>query len=274
MIYHSRKSHFSNDKKVGYAVLMLTKFSNKDQLLEDVFHGSRSAMLITDTSGVVQAMNSVMSSMTKFSAEDVINKFHWSVFIPPADIQQSEVFFNRLVANGEETSSIQADLLSKDAQKVPMNWSFSVLRDQESRIEYVVMMGNEISEDLFQGHYSFFCDQLLEVMNPVMITNVNGQIIKVNQAFVDVTGYKAIEVLGKNPSMLSSGQHGEAFYRQLWQSLKENGEWQGELTNRHKKGHTYTELTCIRTIYDANQQTRYYVASFNDISEFKKMKVS
>ncbi len=254
----------------GCVVFMLTKFSNNDQLLSQVFHGSRTAMVIVDTSGVIHAMNSVMTNMTKLPLEDVVGKLHWSVFIPPADVPQAEEFFNQLLQEEGGPCTIQADMLTKDAEKLPMNWEFSVLRDHQGAIEFVVMMGHELSDDLFQGQYSVMCDQILEAMYPVMITDANAEILKVNRAFTEITGYKAVEVIGKNPHILSSGLYGEAFYHQLWQSLLQQGQWSGELTNRHKDGHTFTESARIQAVYDDRQQVRYFVASFSDISEFKK----
>jgi len=45
----------------------------------------------------------------------------------------------------------------------------------------------------------------------VMVTDLKGNIEKVNPAFTQVTGYKEEEVIGKNPRLLRSGKHNKEF---------------------------------------------------------------
>ncbi len=54
----------------------------------------------------------------------------------------------------------------------------------------------------------------------IIITDINGIIMDVNDAFTHITGYHRDEVMGKNPSMLSSGCHDRAFYDAIWRDLR------------------------------------------------------
>ncbi len=103
----------------------------------------------------------------------------------------------------------------------------------------------------------------------IMITDANNHIIKVNPAFSVITGYAEHEVIGKTPSMLSSGLHDEAFYQQIWQALTENGLWQGEIYNKRKNGEVFPEYVVINAITDEHDTVTHYIASFNDISKAK-----
>ena len=69
----------------------------------------------------------------------------------------------------------------------------------------------------------------------IVITDVKAKILRVNQAFTDITGYTQEEAVGKSPSILQSGRHDQDFYMQLWTSLIELGYWQGEVWNRRIK---------------------------------------
>jgi PAS domain S-box-containing protein len=82
----------------------------------------------------------------------------------------------------------------------------------------------------------------------VMITDLEGCIIAVNQAFSEITGYTEAEVLGRNPSMLKSNRHDEIFYRGIWTSIRETSCWQGEIWNRRKNGEVYPEWLTINTV--------------------------
>jgi diguanylate cyclase (GGDEF)-like protein/PAS domain S-box-containing protein len=103
----------------------------------------------------------------------------------------------------------------------------------------------------------------------ILITDVRGTILRVNEAFTNITGYTAEEVKGNNPRMLASGHHGQAFYDQMWQQLLEEGHWEGEIWNRRKNGETYPEWESITAVRDEWGKVAYYVAVFHDISEQK-----
>ncbi|MGZ8907872.1 MAG: PAS domain-containing protein [Methylobacter sp.] len=63
---------------------------------------------------------------------------------------------------------------------------------------------------------------------------VDTDLIDVNPAFSEITGYEREEVLGKNPRILKSGYHDQAFYAAMWQAIDTTGYWSGELWNRTK----------------------------------------
>lgn len=55
----------------------------------------------------------------------------------------------------------------------------------------------------------------------IMTTNSELEITAINPAFTRITGYSAADVLGKKPSILSSGKHDKTFYEKMWQTLNE-----------------------------------------------------
>lgn len=103
----------------------------------------------------------------------------------------------------------------------------------------------------------------------MMVTDERGAILRVNEAFTHITGYSEAEALGRDPSLLSSGRHDEAFYRSLWGSVKRHGSWQGEIWNRRKNGEIFPEWLTISAVRDDAGELTHYVATFNDISRRK-----
>ncbi|WP_292656796.1 EAL domain-containing protein [Nitratifractor sp.] len=109
-----------------------------------------------------------------------------------------------------------------------------------------------------------------EAQEAILITNQYGEILKVNKAFEEITGYKEKEVLGKSPSIMKSGRHDASFYRQMWEAIKEQGYWKGEIYNRRKDGTVYPEILSITAIRDSQGKISNYVSHFFDISDLKK----
>lgn len=104
----------------------------------------------------------------------------------------------------------------------------------------------------------------------ILVTDVAGNIIAVNPAFSQITGYGEAEVLGQNPRILKSGHHTAAFYRDFWNALASKGEWLGEVWNRRKNGEVYPQWESISSIKDAKGNTIRYVAVFSDMSEIRR----
>jgi len=104
----------------------------------------------------------------------------------------------------------------------------------------------------------------------VTITDPEKRIISVNQAFTDITGYSEEEVRGQTPAVLSSGRHDHDFYRRMWRSINETGQWQGEIWNRRKSGEVYPEWLTISTVTDERGEVVNYVGVFADVSRVKE----
>ncbi len=101
----------------------------------------------------------------------------------------------------------------------------------------------------------------------IIITDQNAKIIAVNQAFTDISGYTADEVMGQNPGLLKSGRHSPEFYATLWQSLVGAGRWQGEIWDRHKNGCEFAAHMTVSVTKDADGNVDHYVALLSDITE-------
>ncbi|MGA7749791.1 MAG: EAL domain-containing protein [Gallionella sp.] len=104
----------------------------------------------------------------------------------------------------------------------------------------------------------------------ILITDSDAKILRVNQAFHDITGYSAAEVVGKNPRLLQSGRHDAAFYQAMWSALLGTGKWSGEVWDRRKDGSIYPKLLTITAVYDNDRRLTHYVAVFRDISNRKQ----
>jgi len=104
----------------------------------------------------------------------------------------------------------------------------------------------------------------------IVITDEERNIVAVNQAFTQMTGYEPADVMWKNPKLLSSGRQTPEFYRTMWQSINETGRWQGEIWNRRKNGEIYPEWLSIGTVKDEGGKVSNYISIFNDITHRKE----
>ena len=109
-----------------------------------------------------------------------------------------------------------------------------------------------------------------ETEEGMLVTDENAVILRVNEAFTQITGYSAEEAIGKNPSMLKSDRQDEEFFRHMWDSLRIDKSWQGEIWNRRKNGDIYPEWLTITAVIGKDGKVTNYVGAFIDFTERKK----
>jgi two-component system, cell cycle sensor histidine kinase and response regulator CckA len=104
----------------------------------------------------------------------------------------------------------------------------------------------------------------------VVITDTSAQIQYVNPAFERVTGYPRSEAIGANVRFLKSGEHTDAFYKQMWKTLTAGETWEGDLTNRRKDGSLFLEHATISPVRDSTGEIASYVAVKRDITQLRR----
>ena len=104
----------------------------------------------------------------------------------------------------------------------------------------------------------------------VLVTDIDNNIVHVNDAFLEITGYSREAAIGKNPRILKSGTHDKHFYIKMWDQLAKDGYWQGEITNRKRNGEIYIEWLSINTIRNAKGDIENYIGIFSDVTHQRK----
>ena len=109
-----------------------------------------------------------------------------------------------------------------------------------------------------------------ESQQGMLITDARRLILRVNRAFLEITGYTAEEVVGQPPTMLEPGRHDADFFRAMWKAIKNTGGWQGEVWDRRKNGEVYPTWLTISAVKGGNDVVTHYVGTLYDISARKK----
>ncbi|HYG36233.1 MAG TPA: PAS domain S-box protein, partial [Clostridia bacterium] len=107
--------------------------------------------------------------------------------------------------------------------------------------------------------------------NAIMITDRQGVILWVNDAFTRLAGFARTEVIGRSPRLLKSGAHSPEFYRSLWHTVVAGSVWQGSLTNRRKDGTLYDEEMTITPVRSHKGDITHFIAIKQDVTERKKL---
>ena len=104
----------------------------------------------------------------------------------------------------------------------------------------------------------------------VVITDIKGNIEYVNPFFSQLTGYQLNEVIGKNPSIIQSGNTSPETYEKMWQTIRSGRVWRGELLNKKRNGEQYWEVEMIAPVIDSEGIIVNYIAIKEDVTAQKE----
>lgn len=242
----------------------------KQKLMFDkLFFESPDAVVILDKEQRIVNVNKNFTNLFQYDLQDVKGR-PLNPFISPFHIK-TEIDNNiKLVYEG---SVVKQEGLRKrkDGKLVEVDILAYPIIYHRSVIGVYVIYTDITPKKEHERQLLLFKNVLENNSEGVVITDVNGDIKWVNNAFSEITGYKLEEVLGENMSILRSGLHDDNFYEEMWHQLHEKGRWKGEVWNKNKNGDIYSEWLIINSIKDNRNQNKYYVGIIKDLSEKKKL---
>jgi PAS domain S-box-containing protein len=95
--------------------------------------------------------------------------------------------------------------------------------------------------------------------------------IYVNPAFERSTGYSKEELIGQNPSVISSKKYTSEFWSRVWDTISSGKVWNSEVENRRKDGTPIFAQLLISPIMDMEGKVVGYLGSHRDITEQKAL---
>ncbi|MDT3670002.1 MAG: EAL domain-containing protein [Aromatoleum sp.] len=101
----------------------------------------------------------------------------------------------------------------------------------------------------------------------IVIVDTQLNAVEVNRAFTEITGYTIAETIGRKPPLFASDWHDDAFYEAMWRTVRTQGSWQGEITDRRKNGEVYNQWLTVSADFNASGDIVHYIGMFYDVTE-------
>ena len=200
------------------------------------------------------------------SPQDVVGKTDYDMpWSEQAELYRAD---DQLVMDsGEPKLSYEEPQTTPDGGLIWLRTSKVPLADADGNPRGVLGMYEDVTErkqsELELGRLARAVEGTRDV---VVITDMDGNIQFVNQAFVGITGYSREEALGQNPRILKSGKQSTEFYAEMWRTIGAGEVWQGEVTNRRKDGTEYEAQLTISPVRNAEGHVEELVAIQRDVT--------
>ncbi len=238
------------------------ELTQREQLFRAMFEQASDGIVFLDLSGQVVSVNAAYARWHGYSASEMLQRGLAGVDFQGAALAQRM----RTILNGEGVS-FEVAHVQQDGQPLPLEAHAKLISVGSEPL--VMASYRDIRERRRAEIELRIAATVFESQQGMTITDAERVILRVNQAFTQITGYSAAEAVGQNPRLLSSGRHDAAFYQAMWRSIDIEGTWQGEIWNRRKSGEVFPEWLTISSVKDAAERVTHYVATFADISSRK-----
>jgi PAS domain S-box-containing protein len=257
---------------------LATKLKETSALQNAIFNSSTFSSIATDIQGVIQIFNVGAETMLGYSASEVVN------IMSPADLSDKKELdiraetlsleFDISLNSGFEALVYKAALglediyeltyVCKNGQRLPAQVSVTALRDDTHTVIGYLLIGTDNTARKLLDQSKVNAAVAFESGQAMFITDAQGFYTLANKAYLDMTGYSLIELIGNNPRIMQSGCQSPAFYKHMWKTIQSAGYWSGALSNKRKNGDIQLELLSISKVTDSEGNTSHYVATFAD----------
>jgi PAS domain S-box-containing protein len=229
------------------------------------FESSIDGILLTNAAGNTLAANKAACNMFGYTEKEILN-IGKKGLEDPDDPRLTALLAQR---NKNGRAQGEVSFMRKNGTKFPAEISSSLFVNSDNSLRSSVINRDiterkRIHETVLK--LSRAVDQTVEA---IVITDRNGKIEYVNQAYEDLTGYALEEVIGKTPGILKSGKHPVEFYEQLWATILSGNVSRTEVVNKKKCGELFIEQKTISPIFDENRNITHFIGTGVDITERK-----
>ncbi|WP_144373985.1 sensor domain-containing diguanylate cyclase [Vogesella urethralis] len=237
-------------------------------MLEMALDQSFNAVLMTDANSGegghrIVYVNAAFCRMTGYSAGDLLGRNPRMLQGPATNPDVIE----RLRECLREGVYFHGSTINyrKDGRPYTVEWNISPVRNLAGAVTHFISVQQDVSSLMAsQKSMQLFAHVLNATDDGVLITDSEGVIEFANKGFEKITGYKLTEVLGRNPSMLKSGEQDTAFYQRMWATLKNGNTFRGTFINCTKDQRTIHCDEAITPLMNEAGEITHYVSIFRD----------
>jgi sigma-B regulation protein RsbU (phosphoserine phosphatase) len=209
-------------------------------------------------------------TVTGYSHEEYMNNpFLWYQMIFEED-RAAVTSLSKDIQAGKDIPSLEHRIRHKDGS---IRWVINTIvprySDQGELIAYDGLISDITLRKRAEESLRLQSAALEAAANAIVITESDGRVIWVNQAFTNLTGYTPEESLHRDLSFLKSGMHDLKFYLELWQTITTGQVWHGEMINQRKDGTRYTEEQTITPVTDEIGCIKHFICIKQDVTERK-----
>ena len=192
-------------------------------------------------------------------------------FIHPEDRTEVEAAFGQLAAEAFDVGTIEFRLQRPEGEWIWMEAS-GTHRPEVDDLGGALLVAREITDRKRREREWRRMKRAVDASgHAIYITDTEGVIEYANPAFEAVTGYAPAEAVGQTPKIMQSGEMDEAYYENLWATIRDGRTWEERIINQRKSGEQYHARQTIAPIRDETGTPTAFVAIQTEVTDRVKL---
>lgn len=283
--YQSRECAFVFVRDVSERKQAELQLKNSYRQVLDILDFLPDATFVVDKFGKVIFWNKAIEKLTGTVKEDIVGKGDYAYAIPfygyarpvlidmifKSDAEIKEKYKSVIKKESSIYGEVFVKTLNNGKGAHLAGIASGLFNEQGELIGSIESLRDFTEKKLIDDKIKTLSYAVEQSPSTVVLTDVKGIIQYVNPKFVHITGYEGNEVIGKNPSILKSGELKSEEYANLWETIIAGREWRGEFHNKRKNGELYWEYASISAIKDQEGNVVHYLKVSEDITERKRI---
>jgi PAS domain S-box-containing protein len=151
-------------------------------------------------------------------------------------------------------------------------WEETGLLDASGALVAIRAVGRDITRQRLAEEQFYRLSRAVE-QSPVsiVITDLDGRAQYVNSKFTEVTGHTLEDILDRNIEVLRDGHPDQASFDAFWTTIRNGGEWRGELTTSRNDGSIVWESVKVSCLRGPKGEITNFLCLREDITERKQL---
>jgi len=138
---------------------------------------------------------------------------------------------------------------------------------EEARKKYLVSIENVNNELIKTVNNLHAYKHVLDETNIVSMSDVEGNITYVNDAFLQISGYTKEEIIGQPHNILRHPDTPKSTFKHMWETIQAKQIWKGLLKNKSKDGSSFYVNVTIAPLLDENRNIEKYISVRHNITD-------
>jgi PAS domain S-box-containing protein len=272
------KCIYDNNRKVMYYEGTVEDITEKVQAIEalkeseekfrNLIENINEIYFISDPRGIIIYASPNIYHFTGFPVNEWLGKKVLK-HVYKSDLKRVIHFYADNSRQGIIDASIEFRSIKKDGTIFWVEQMTRFVRDTNGEIiEYRNVTHDITTRKIAEERIQLLAQAIKSTSDGISITDLNNNLIFVNDAFLKMYGYGENELIGKNMNIIRSQSNPEPLTEEIKAATVQGG-WQGELINKKKNGSEFPILLSTSCVVDDKGELYGLVGITRDISERK-----